>query len=438
MSLIGMILPRNKRRDATPTSVAVNENGRILKFLLLDTTPKTALQKIILLLPLIISILIVDQLIVRKLVLPNYIGTIAILWFLALVIYQTVKYGLRLGGIGALLTSGFIMFVYIREKFPTFNKDNIINGLVVSGIYLLVTLIVGKLRNSVVKLLTLERQARLKAEAAEVKLIELNRDLEKKVEERTKELTKEIQERIKAEEAVKTYSQELERSNKELADFAYVASHDLKEPLRKIQTFGGRLQLEYSDALSEGGKIYLSRIENASKRMQNLITDLLSLSRVHTKTEPFKKLDLNTIVDSVISDLEISLDKNKGKIEVVSLPSLEGDSVQIHQLFQNILSNALKFHRPDVPPHIKIFEQREGHSDTHTIVIEDNGIGFDEKYATKIFEVFQRLHGKEEYEGTGIGLAICKKIVERHQGKITCKSTINKGTKFIIEFPTKQ
>ncbi len=242
---------------------------------------------------------------------------------------------------------------------------------------------------------------------------------------------------------------ELARSNAELQEFAYVASHDLQEPLRKIQTFGDRLKTKYGEVLSDQGRDYLERMQNAAERMQALIDDLLTLSRVTTRAQPFIPINLTQVVQEVLSDLEVRIQKTGGQIEVGELPVVEVDPMQIRQLLQNLLSNALKFHRDDQPPVIKIYSQLLPEQEqrptvginsvlTCQLFIEDNGIGFEEKYLDRIFNAFQRLHGRSEYEGTGMGLAICRKIVERHEGGITAKSLPGHGSTFIVTLPLQQ
>lgn len=238
---------------------------------------------------------------------------------------------------------------------------------------------------------------------------------------------------------------ELARSNSELQQFAYVASHDLQEPLRKIQAFGDRLVAKYDTELDERGKDYLMRMQSAASRMQILINDLLSLSRVTTKAQPFVLTNFNIIVQEVLSDLEIRLQQTQGQVQVEKLPTLEADPVQIRQLFQNLISNALKFHKPNEPPIISISSHLIQNPSSHPsafsgyrITVEDAGIGFEEKYRDRIFQAFQRLHGRSQYEGTGIGLAICRKIVERHGGLITAESSPVGGSKFIIMLPMQQ
>ena len=262
--------------------------------------------------------------------------------------------------------------------------------------------------------------------------------LELKVQERTAQL-------LSANEKLKTYTQELEQSNRELESFAYVASHDLQEPLRKIQTFSDRLEKRYVKNLDDRGRDYLRRMNSAASRMQSLIIDLLSYSRINTREEPFQPVDLNHILKEVKSDLSAQVKATNGQIIVGQLPVIEADSTQIRQLFQNLISNGLKFHQPEIPPIVKIYgewEEENGRnalSSTHvTITVEDNGIGFDEKYLTRIFEVFQRLHGRTQFQGTGVGLAICRKIVLRHNGTITAQSQLDQGAKFIITLPLTQ
>ncbi|MFN6944481.1 MAG: sensor histidine kinase [Cytophagaceae bacterium] len=249
-----------------------------------------------------------------------------------------------------------------------------------------------------------------------------------------------------AEEKLRRYAAELERSNTELQDFAYVSSHDLQEPLRKIQAFGDRLKTRDADNLSEQGKDYLGRMLNAANRMQNLINDLLSFSRITTKGQPFLRIDLNQIIKEVLSDLEISIEKTHAKIEIVDLPVLEADPTQMRQLFQNLISNAIKFRKKGVDPVIKIstkYFQKKPHltstpgDEVVVIYVEDNGIGFNQKYLEKIFNIFQRLEG-QKYEGSGIGLAICKKIAMRHGGDITATSSPGMGATFIITLSIKQ
>jgi signal transduction histidine kinase len=230
---------------------------------------------------------------------------------------------------------------------------------------------------------------------------------------------------------------QLERSNRELQDFAYVASHDLQEPLRKVQAFGDRLKEKFAPELGEEGQDFIARMQNAANRMQTLINDLLSFSRVTTKANPFQKVDLAQIAREVVSDLEVRIQQSNAQVEVGPLPHIDADPLQMRQLLQNLVGNALKFHNNDAPPIVKIAAQTKPH-DTLELSVTDNGIGFEEKYLDRIFSVFQRLHARGTFEGTGIGLAICRKIVERHGGKITARSKPNEGATFIVTLPMRQ
>ncbi len=245
----------------------------------------------------------------------------------------------------------------------------------------------------------------------------------------------------KAELDLKEYNEALKRSNRELQDFAYIASHDLQEPLRKVMAFGDRLKSKFGTELGEQGNDYLNRMHNAATRMRALIDDLLAYSRVATKAKPFVPVELNTVIKNILSDLEVRIKESGARVEVDDLPAIEADKMQMRQLFQNLISNALKFHKVDSPPQIKIsvVKEKGGHQyigrDYYCILVQDNGIGFEEKYHDKIFSPFQRLHGRTEYEGSGMGLAICKKIVERHGGRISASSEPGKGSVFKVCLP---
>jgi signal transduction histidine kinase len=250
------------------------------------------------------------------------------------------------------------------------------------------------------------------------------------------------EERKQTELALKIYNRKLEASNRELEEFAYVASHDLQEPLRKIMAFGDRLRRKYGAVLDEVGQDYLARMQNAAGRLQNLISDLLELSRVATRRQPFEQVDLTTLVTEVLKDLETVIEQQRGRVDVAPLPTITADPVQIRQLFQNLIGNALKFHKPDNRPIVKISSQVEpvGASSNviYSIMVADNGIGFEEKYVDRIFQPFQRLHSSTLYTGTGMGLAICRRIVERHGGTITAKSQPDMGATFFITLPAVQ
>ena len=234
---------------------------------------------------------------------------------------------------------------------------------------------------------------------------------------------------------------ELKRVQEELEQFAFIASHDLKEPLRKIRFFGEILQKKYSNGLDEKALEYIHIMNNAAIRMGNFINDLLQYSRITTKAKSFESTDLNKVLKEVFNDLEIRINETKTKIKKDNLPVIDADPLQIKQLFQNIIGNAIKYHRPNVSPIIninsKIIKKEDGRKYCE-INISDNGIGFDNKYSEQIFGLFRRLHARSEYEGTGIGLAVCKKIVDQHNGIIRVYSKEMEGSTFYIQLPIKQ
>jgi PAS domain S-box-containing protein len=240
----------------------------------------------------------------------------------------------------------------------------------------------------------------------------------------------------RAEAKLQTYAADLERSNRELQNFAYVASHDLQEPLRKIQLFSNRLQTKHTELFDEQALDYLERMLNAATRMQTLIQDLLTYSRLTTHAHPYEMVDLNAVASEVLSDLEARIEETSGQVAVGNLPTIEADPIQMHQLLQNLISNALKYYRVEAPPIVIVRAKVE--NKLCRLTVKDNGIGFDEKHLTRIFRVFERLHGRGKYEGTGIGLAICRKIVDRHRGDITATSTPGKGSTFVVTLPTQQ
>jgi PAS domain S-box-containing protein len=262
-------------------------------------------------------------------------------------------------------------------------------------------------------------------------------------------IVRDVTERKNAEEKLRVFADKLERSNRELQDFASVASHDLQEPLRKIQTFGDRLKSKCAESISDQGLDYLGRMQNAAGRMQTLINDLLTFSRITTKAQPFVSCDLSEIVDAVVSDLEVRIEQTGGRVEVGHLATIDADPLQMRQLFQNLIGNALKFRKPEEPSLVKVNTRLvagpkdEGIGESSDgelceITIDDNGIGFDEKYLDRIFTVFQRLHSRSDYEGTGVGLAVVRKIAERHGGNITARSAPGQGASFIITIPSRQ
>jgi signal transduction histidine kinase len=280
--------------------------------------------------------------------------------------------------------------------------------------------------------------------AQEQKLVAINKNLENEINERkaseahAKELNRQLLDNITL----------LEAANKDLDRFAFMASHDLQEPLRKIRTFSDRLYLKYKDVLDQEGKTNIARIQKASERMQLLINDILTFSKLSVEDGMFVQSDLNKLVNEVIVDMEEEVNEKKAKISVDDLPSMFVNPGLIRPLFHNLISNALKYSKKSIEPIINIHSEvspslngngaREGNIKYCRIFIEDNGIGFDQKYSEQIFGMFKRLHLNTEFEGTGIGLALCKKIVEKHNGYISARSKINEGSTFIISLPLEQ
>jgi light-regulated signal transduction histidine kinase (bacteriophytochrome) len=253
---------------------------------------------------------------------------------------------------------------------------------------------------------------------------------------------------------LRAYQQQLEtknaalsRSNEYLQQFAYVASHDLQEPLRKIKSFGDLLKSQYEAQLGEGA-IHLGRMQAAADRMSRLIKDLLNFSRISTQQEVFQSVSLTEVVTTVLSDLDLRIEEVNAVIEVGPLPSLQGDRLQLEQLFLNLLSNSLKFRQANVPPEIRVSSQKVAAISLppsvkptrpaaiyHRIDVTDNGIGFEAKYVDRIFQVFQRLHNRKDFAGTGVGLAICEKVVDHHGGAITAVSQPGEGATFSVYLP---
>jgi PAS domain S-box-containing protein len=230
----------------------------------------------------------------------------------------------------------------------------------------------------------------------------------------------------------------LEQSNRELENFAAVASHDLQEPLRKIQTFSERLTATCSEVLSPEARDYLERMNNAAARMRKLIDDLLCYSRVSSKSQTLLRVSLTEVARGVVGELEETIEQAGAIVTVGELPTVDAAPMQMMQLLQNLLSNALKYRRDEVAPVISISGTVDPDGRHCELMVEDNGIGFEEKYLDRIFNVFQRLHGRNKYEGTGIGLAICRKIAERHGGSIRARSTPGQGATFIVRLPLSQ
>jgi signal transduction histidine kinase len=245
-----------------------------------------------------------------------------------------------------------------------------------------------------------------------------------------------VTDRRLAERRMVEYQQELRRSNEALDEFAAVASHDLQEPLRKIVSFGERLGTVVGPTLEGNARQYLERMLDAAVRMRTLINGLLAYSRVTTRLHPFVPTDLAVVAQEVIADLEITVADSGGRVEVGQLPVIEADALQMRQLLQNLIGNALKYRRKETPPLIRI--QSTQLTGSCVITVADNGIGFSPEHADKIFRMFERLHGRKEYEGSGIGLAICRRIAERHHGTIGATSTPGSGATFTVTLPVTQ
>jgi signal transduction histidine kinase/CHASE3 domain sensor protein len=257
-----------------------------------------------------------------------------------------------------------------------------------------------------------------------------------------------ITERKVYENQLKQYTSELQRSNEDLEQFAYIASHDLQEPLRKIRAFGDRLSTKFHTELDVVGQDYLVRMQSAAARMQLLIEDILAFSKISRNYSAFERLNMRKLMDDVVDDLDAQVRRVQGTVRIGNVPNLNGDRVQVKRLFQNLISNGLKFHKVNENPIVEVngktmkgaqvreeFGKPASDGEYAYFSVKDNGIGFDEKYREKIFNIFQRLHGRNEYEGTGIGLSICRKIVVNHRGLILTKSKENVGSEFIVILP---
>jgi signal transduction histidine kinase len=253
-------------------------------------------------------------------------------------------------------------------------------------------------------------------------------------EQHSKELVAVFSELNQAQTTLKDYTQKLEASNRELEQFAFVASHDLQEPLRKIESFSAMISEKAGASLGETERDYLERMQSAAKRMRKMIDDLLALSRVTSQGQPFTRVDLTEVTQAVLDDLGVRIRQTNGLVEVGELPVIQADPLQMHQLLQNLISNALKFRRSETAPIVKI--HAEANSAQQTIIcVEDNGVGFDMQKVSRLFQPFHRLHSRSQFEGSGIGLAICRKIVERHGGSISAWSEPGKGSIFSITLP---
>ncbi|MBF0492595.1 MAG: PAS domain S-box protein [Deltaproteobacteria bacterium] len=278
----------------------------------------------------------------------------------------------------------------------------------------------------------------------EEELKRVHSELEKNVEKRTlelsktnQELKKEIAERKRAEAALKLKTEELERSNKELEQFAYIASHDLQEPLYIIGGFADSIREQGAQNLDEESLFLLGRIQKASHRMSQLITDLLQYAKVNVQKDSFERVDLNLLIQEILVELDLKIKESRAMIQVNPLPQVYANKLQMRQLFQNLIMNAIKYRKKDVPLEL-IISVHPSERCFVEIRLQDNGIGFEPEYSSKILEPFQRLHSRGEYEGSGLGLAICQKIISRHGGKIEAKSVPEQGAIFSVTLPCKR
>lgn len=288
-----------------------------------------------------------------------------------------------------------------------------------------------------------------------VDLYRKNRQLiaqERKLKAINKNLENEINERKASEEKVKDLNRQLlgniallESANRDLDRFAFMASHDLQEPLRKIRTFSDLLFVKYQEMLDASAINYITRIQSAAVRMQTLISDILAFSRINSENGTFVNYNLNLLLQEVLDELDQTVQEKQAKITANELPFIDVNPGLVRPLFFNLISNALKYSKKDIPPVIQIHSEiGEGRSPGNEIIsycrisIQDNGIGFDQVYAEQIFDMFRRLHVHSEFEGTGIGLTLCKKIVEKHRGYIAVKSKVNEGATFTISLPVHQ
>ena len=246
-----------------------------------------------------------------------------------------------------------------------------------------------------------------------------------------------VTERRAAEQRLAEQRRELERSNAALEEFASIASHDLQEPLRKILAFGERLDTSAGPTLAGDARRYLDRMLNAAARMRALIADLLTYSQITTRVQPFGATNLTGVAQEVIADLETVVADAGGRVELGELPMIDADPVQMRQLLQNLLSNAVKYRRKDQPSVVRLSSSSPD-AEHRTITVADNGIGFNQDYSERIFKMFERLHGRTQYEGSGIGLAMCRRIVERHGGTIAASSRPGHGATFTVTLPVSQ
>lgn len=342
----------------------------------------------------------------RFLLAPVLLEGASLMLFMVAVVWAAL-----IGGLGAgVLAAGLSLVVdwYLGVRTQRFSLNDQVQLIVFIGVSLSISL----LSHGMTLLRAREQQARAELE-------DLNRTLEERVSKRTRELN---------------------QRNQELQQFAYLASHDLQEPLRKIRSFGTLLEERATDRLDETSRLYLHRMSESAARMSRFISDLLAFSRVSSARQEFETISLDETLKGVLSDLELRIASSGATIEADSLPTIEADGMQMHQLLLNLVGNALKFHRQDVRPRISISSSlvQLGEEPGIEVTVRDNGIGFDPQLAARVFLPFQRLVGRSEYEGSGIGLAICQRIVERHRGSIRAESQPGQGSTFIVRLPVAQ
>lgn len=341
--------------------------------------------------------------------------------------------------------------IYEREKLKhipiifitanNYGEENIFKGYRMGAVdYIYKPINPELLRAKVGVLVDLYRKNhRLMEQEQRLKAINKNLELEvserKASEERVKDLNRQLLENISL----------LESANRDLDRFAFMASHDLQEPLRKIRTFSDLLFVKYQEMLDTSAINYLSRIQSAAVRMQTLISDILAFSRINNEKDTFVNYNLNLIFQEVLDELDATIQDKKADIHLQELPNIDVNPGLIRPLFFNLLSNALKYCKKDVPPVVHVRSEIISATTSNKepiqycrIYVQDNGIGFDQQYAEQIFDMFRRLHVHSEFEGTGIGLTLCKKIVEKHNGFISVQSKVNKGSNFIISLPVHQ
>ena len=343
--------------------------------------------------------------------------------------------------------------IYEREKLKhipiifitanNFGDENIFRGYQAGAVdYIYKPINPGVLRAKVTVLIDLYKKNR-QLLAQEQRLVAINKNMELEIkerkasEEKVKQLNRQLLENIAS----------LESANKDLDRFAFMASHDLQEPLRKIRMFSDRLHLKYQDILDDDGKTNIVRIQKAAERMQNLITDILTFSKISVDKAAFIDTNITSLINEVLVDMDEEIRSKSARITIDNLPVLSVNPGLMKPLFQNLISNALKYCKKDVIPEVRISHEtnimlngkgKDQRDKYCKILIQDNGIGFDQKYAEEIFGMFKRLHHNTEFQGTGIGLALCKKIVEQHKGYISARSKLNEGSTFIISLPVTQ